>query len=70
MARRSVQIAEVAQVRRRFGHRRIHELLRPDLPSVSRRRVYRLYASANLAFRSASRRDAQPQSACDSRGLP
>jgi putative transposase len=38
-------------VRRRFGHRRIHDLLRPQFPGVNHKRVYRLYRQANLAVR-------------------
>jgi putative transposase len=45
------KIVEIAQVRRRFGYRRIHDLLRPEFPSVNHKRVYRLYSQANLAVR-------------------
>ena len=45
------KIVEIAQVRRRFGYRRIHDLLRPQFPSVNHKRVYRLYTAANLAVR-------------------
>ena len=44
-------IVEIAQVRRRFGYRRIHDLLRPAFPRVNHKRVYRLYRDANLAVR-------------------
>ena len=37
--------------RRRFGYRRVHDLLRPDFPSVNHKRVYRLYTEANLTVR-------------------
>lgn len=47
----SVKIVEIAQVRRRFGYRRIHDLLRPDFPGVNHKRVYRLYSQAQLAVR-------------------
>ncbi len=47
----SAKIVEIAQVRRRFGYRRIHDLLRPDFPGVNHKRVYRLYSQAKLAVR-------------------
>jgi putative transposase len=47
----SDKIIEIAQVRRRFGYRRIHDLLRPQFPSVNHKRVYRLYTQANLPVR-------------------
>ncbi|MDP1684478.1 MAG: IS3 family transposase [Hydrogenophaga sp.] len=45
------KIVEIAHVRRRFGYRRIHDLLRPQFPGVNHKRVYRLYRQANLALR-------------------
>ena len=45
------KIVEIAHVRRRFGYRRIHDLLRPHFPGVNHKRVYRLYRQANLAVR-------------------
>jgi putative transposase len=42
---------EIALVRRRFGYRRIHDLLRPTFPGVNHKRVYRLYRAANLMVR-------------------
>ena len=45
------KIIEIAQVRRRFGHRRVHDLLRPEFPGVNHTRVYRLYTQANLTVR-------------------
>ena len=45
------RIVEIAHVRRRFGYRRIHDLLRPQFPGVNHKRVYRLYSDANLAVR-------------------
>jgi putative transposase len=45
------KIVEIAQARRRFGYRRIHDLLRPEYPGVNHKRVYRLYSQANLAVR-------------------
>ena len=40
--RLSAKIIEIAQVRRRFGYRRIHDLLRPQFPGVNHKRVYRM----------------------------
>jgi len=45
------KIVEIAQARRRFGYRRIHDMLRPQFPGVNHKRVYRLYSQANLAVR-------------------
>jgi putative transposase len=45
------KIVQIAHVRRRFGYRRIHDLLRPQFPGVNHKRVYRLYRQANLAVR-------------------
>lgn len=47
----SGKIIELAHVRRRFGYRRIHDLLRPEYPQVNPKRVYRLYREAQLAVR-------------------
>ncbi|ALT76545.1 transposase [Paucibacter sp. KCTC 42545] len=47
----SAKIVEIAQVRRRFGYRRIHDVLRPQFPGVNHKRVYRLYSQAQLAVR-------------------
>ena len=47
----SGKIVEIAQVRRRIGYRRIHNMLRPEFPGVNHKRVYRLYSEANLAVR-------------------
>lgn len=47
----SARIIELAQVRRRFGYRRLHDLLRPKYPAVNHKKVYRLYREANLAVR-------------------
>jgi putative transposase len=44
-------IVEIAHARRRFGYRRIHDLLRPQYPGVNHKKVYRLYSAANLAVR-------------------
>jgi len=45
------KIVEIAHVRRRFGYRRVHDLLRTEFPGVNHKRVYRLYSAANLAVR-------------------
>ena len=45
------KIVEITHVRRRFGYRRIHDMLRPQFPGVNHKRVYRLYRQANLAVR-------------------
>lgn len=47
----SGQIIELAHLRRRFGYRRIHDLLRPSFPEVNHKRVYRLYTEAKLSVR-------------------
>ena len=47
----SGQIIELAHVRRRFGYRRIHDLLRPAYPQINHKRVYRLYTEAQLTVR-------------------
>ena len=47
----SGKIIEIAQVRRRFGYRRIHDMLRPEYPGVNHKRVYRLYSQADLTVR-------------------
>ena len=45
------RIVDIAHQRRRFGYRRVHDLLRQDFPGVNHKRVYRLYREANLAVR-------------------
>jgi putative transposase len=47
----SARIVELAQVRRRFGYRRLHDLVRPEFPDVNHKKVYRLYREADLAVR-------------------
>ena len=39
----SEQIKAIALERRRFGYRRVHDVLRSDFPGVNHKRVYRLY---------------------------
>jgi putative transposase len=46
-----VKIIEIAQLRRRFGYRRIHALLQPDGKEINHKRVYRLYKEAKLALK-------------------
>lgn len=47
----SAAIINIAQARRRFGYRRIHDLLRPEFPDVNHKRIYRLYSAADLMVR-------------------
>ena len=47
----SARIIELAQVRRRFGYRRLHDLLAMEFPKVNHKKIYRLYREANLAVR-------------------
>lgn len=47
----SEAIKTIALERRRFGYRRVHDLLRVVHPGVNHKRVYRLYRAANLAVR-------------------
>jgi len=47
----SARIIELAQIRRRFGYRRLHDLLAPEFPNVNHKKIYRLYREANLAVR-------------------
>jgi putative transposase len=46
----SNKIVEIAHTRRRFGDRRIHDLLRPEYPGVNHKRLYRLYSAATWAM--------------------
>jgi len=45
------RLVELAQARRRFGYRRLHDLLDREFPGVNHKKVYRLYREANLALR-------------------
>ncbi len=47
----SEAIKTIALQRRRFGYRRVHDLLRAIHPGVNHKRVYRLYRAADLAVR-------------------
>ena len=44
-------MVEIAHARRRFGYRRVHDLLCLDFPGVNHKRMYRLYSAADLAVR-------------------
>lgn len=50
------RIIDLAHARRRFGYRRIHDLLRREGVQVNHKRVYRLYREAALAVRKRRRR--------------
>jgi len=41
------RIIDLAQARRRFGYRRIHDLLRGEGVQANHKRVYRLYSEGN-----------------------
>ena len=47
----TARIVEIAHARRRFGYRRVHDMLRPAFPGVNHKRVHRLYVLAGLAVR-------------------
>ncbi|MDQ0010391.1 putative transposase [Luteibacter jiangsuensis] len=47
----SVRLVKLAQIRRRFGYRRLHDLLKPEFPTVNHKKVYRLYQEAKLSVR-------------------
>ena len=51
-----VRIVDLAHARRRFGYRRIHDLLRREGVSANHKRVYRLYREAALSVRKRRRR--------------
>jgi putative transposase len=50
------RIEELAAVKRRYGYRRIHILLRREGWQVNRKRTYRLYREAGLAVRRRKRK--------------
>ena len=50
------RIQELAAVRRRFGYRRIHDLLKREGMTVNVKRVHRLYRQDGLAVRSRRRK--------------
>ncbi|PHQ73743.1 IS3 family transposase [Marinobacter salarius] len=52
----SERISELAHERRRFGYRRVHQLLRREGIDVNHKKVYRLYREAGLAVPKRKRR--------------
>lgn len=50
------RIVDLAHARRRFGYRRIHDLLRREGVQANHKRVYRLYRESGLAVRKRRRR--------------
>jgi putative transposase len=50
------RIVDLAHARRRFGYRRIHDLLRREGVQANHKRVYRLYREASLSVRKRRRR--------------
>lgn len=52
----TARMVSLAQVRRRFGYRRIHVLLRREGRQVNHKRVYRLYRQADLSIRKRKKR--------------
>ena len=51
-----VRIVDLAHARRRFGYRRIHDLLRREGVKANHKRIYRLYREAALNVRKSRRR--------------
>ena len=45
----SAVIIDIAQTRRRFGYRRIHDIIDRTQPNLNHKRIYRLYSLAKLA---------------------
>jgi putative transposase len=45
------KMIEIAQLRKRFGYRRIHALLQREGQQVNHKRVYRLYKEAKLSLK-------------------
>jgi putative transposase len=54
--RLTARIVDIAHTRRRFGYRRVHDLLRAEFPGINHKRVYRLYREQGLAVRRRNRR--------------
>jgi len=54
------RIEEIAAVKRRYGYRRIHVLLRREGWQINRKRTYRLYREAGLAVRRRKRKRIGP----------
>ena len=44
----SLAIQAIAHKRRRFGYRRVHDMLRPEFPATNHKKILRLYREANL----------------------
>jgi putative transposase len=55
------RLRELAQQRRRFGHRRLHILLRREGITINRKKTQRLYREAGLAVR---RRKGRKRAVC------
>ena len=51
-----MRLIDLAQARRRFGYRRLHDLLRREGAAVNHKRIYRLYREAGLSVRKRRRR--------------
>jgi putative transposase len=49
--RLSARIHAVAMERRRFGYRRVHDMLRSEFPGINHKKVFRLYRAQGLAVR-------------------
>lgn len=47
----SEKMIALARIRRRFGYRRLHDLLQPEFPAVNHKKIYRLYRQADLSVR-------------------
>jgi putative transposase len=45
------KIIDVAHTRRRFGYRRVHDMVKPVFPGVNHKKIYRLYTEAGLTVR-------------------
>lgn len=54
--RLTARMVDLAQARRRFGYRRIHDLLRREGVRVNHKRVYRLYTGVGLSVSKRRRR--------------
>lgn len=47
----SARLVEQAQAHRRFGYRRLHDLLRPEIPSENHKEIYLRHEDAELKVR-------------------
>jgi len=52
----TLRIKAIAFERRRFGYRRVHQMLRREGVNVNHKKVYRLYGDAGLVVRKRKRR--------------